>query len=300
MIAVGNYAPVSNVGAAMGQGPSGAIPSDPSLLPPPQEMPADPLMALFALQSKSQLLDVQSGIKDVQTNRKHREKAWKEMKAALAKARRARKKGGRWKTVAKLCSKLGKYGSVVAAIAIAVGTGGVGTPFALAIAGAALSSASLLQSETQFLQRMGMDDSMAGKFEFGLGVGGAVCTGGAGMAASASAAQQASEAAAATDKMDKLVRTTETVQRAATATAGAATAAGGIASFQANQYDADATDHETDALRQRIEDQRLQRMFSEILEQIEEAQESEQRTMASLRGAIDTRDTTPLTIARRV
>ncbi len=296
---VGFYS-VAHVQAQPAAGPAGTTCADPSLLPAPQEMPADPLMALFALQSKSQLLDVQSGIKDVQTNRKLREKAWKEMKAALAKARRARKKGGRWKTVAKLCSKLGKYGSVVAAIAIAVGTGGVGTPFALAIAGAALSSASLLQSETQFLQRMGMDDSMAAKFEFGLALGGAACTAGAGVAASASAAQQTSEAAAATDKMDKFVRTTQTVQRAAMATTGAATAVGGVASFQAKQYDADATDHETDALRQHIEDQRLLRLFSEILEQIEEAQESEQRTMASLRGAIDARDTTPLTIARRV
>jgi hypothetical protein len=238
-------------------------------------------MALLALQTKSRRLQLDSGIKDVLNNKRLRAKAFKEFKEALKKAQKAKKKGGFWKKAAKLCSKLGKYGAVVAAIAIAVGTGGVGAPASLAIVGAALSTASLVQSETHFLQKMGMSDSMASKTEMGMSIGGAICTGGAGAMANSGA-------------------TIEAVQQGVAVSSGAASVAGGAATIQAGRYDAEAKKREADALAARLEQQQLQRLFDQIIDQIESGEESEERTMSSLRGSIQTRDATPLIVAQRV
>jgi hypothetical protein len=281
MMPVSNIQSAAPVTATNMTSAAGAAPADASLLPAPQELPGDPLMALLELQTKSRRLQLDSGMKDIRNNKRLKAKAYKEYKAALKKAHEARKKGGFWKKTAKLCSKLGKYGAVVAAVAIAVGTGGVGTPAALAIAGAALSSASLLQSETQFLQKMGMSDEMASYTEIGLGVGGAICTGGASGMAEADA-------------------TIEAVEQGVAVTSGAANVAGGVATIKAGRYEGEARDREADALSARLEQQQLLRMFNQILDQIEGGEQSEERTMSSLRGAIQTRAATPLIVARRV
>lgn len=271
-------APASGVGQAGVATPSAGAQS---VLPPPQDIPGDPILALLALQSQSSRLQVESGLKDVQNNKLQRKKAYDAYKKALRAARKARKKGGFWKKAAKLCNKLGKYGAVAAAVAIAVGTGGVGAPASLAIAGAALSSASLLQSETQFLQKMGMSDEMAGAFQVGMGVGGMLCTGGAGGLAGAGGTVQA-------------------VGRGAAATSAAATAADGAATYQAGRYEGDARDREADAVAAKIEDQRLQRMFDRILDDIEYNEQSDQQAVDALRGALEKRDATALIVATRV
>ena len=116
---------------------------------------------------------------------------------------------------------------------------------ALAIAGAALSSASLLQSETHFLQQMGMSDDMACKMEIGLGVGAAVCTGGAGTLAEAEG-------------------TLEAAQQGLVITSGAATAAEGASTIQVGRLESDARKAEADALEARLEDERLRRAFDQI------------------------------------
>jgi len=260
---------------------AGAVPADASLLPAPQDLPGDPLMALLALQSKSRQLQLDSGMKDIQNNKRLKAKAYKEFKAALKKAQQAKKKGGFWKKTARFCKKVGKYGAVVAAVAVVAGTGGVGTPAVLAIAGVALSSASLAQGETQFLQKMGMSDDMAAYTEIGLGVGGAVCTGGASAMSGGSTAIEA-------------------VEQGVAVTSGAADVAGGVATIKAGRYEGEARDREADALSARLEQQQLLRMFDQILDQLESGEQSEERAMGSLRGAIETRGATPLIVARRV
>jgi len=251
-----------------------------SLLPLPQELPADPLEALLVMQNKSRSLRLQSGLNDVQHKQRERAEAYRKFKKALKEAQEAKKKGGFWKKTAKLCNKLGKYGSVAAAVAIAVGTGGAGAPASLAIAGAAMSSASLAQSEFNLLEPV-FGEKMAGYMEVGLGLGGMACTGFAsGMAEGGSSI--------------------ETVQRVVAGTSGAATATGGVATIQAGRHDAEALEREADALAARQQEQRLQRLFYQILDQIEGEHESEERCMASLRGAIQAKSATPLIAARRV
>lgn len=251
------------------------------LLPAPLELPSDPLMALLALQSKSRRFQLDSGMKDVQNNKRLRAKAHKEFKRAIKKAQEAKKKGGFWKRASKFCNKLSKYGAVVAAVALAVGSGGAGAPASLAIAGAVLSSASMAQSEYQLLQKMGVSDDLAGKMEMGMALGGAACTGGASVLGSTGS-------------------TLGTVQKAVAITSFSAKMTDAAATTQIGHYDAEAREHESDALFARLQDQQMQRMFDQILAQIEGSEQSEERAMNSLRGAIETRHATPLIVARRV
>lgn len=277
----------SHVGAPVAAGSSLQLAGESTLLPPPEDMSGDPLMALLLLQRHTQKLDTDAGIKDVLNNQRLRKEAWKEYKSAMRKAQQAKKKGGFWRKAAKLCNKLGKYGAVVAAVAIAVGTGGVGAPASLAIVGAVMSSASLVQSETQFLQKMGMSDSLASKVEVGLSVGGAVCSGGAAALGGLSSVNQASEAV-------------EVVQKGAAVTSGAASLTGGVATIQAGRHEGEEREHRADALTQRLEEQRLQRLFSQTLELLQGDQDSDKRAVEALHGAIEARDSTREFIARRV
>lgn len=281
MMPISNIQSTAPVTAMNMTGAAGAVPADASLLPAPQDLPGDPLMALLALQSKSRQLQLDSGMKDIQNNKRLKAKAYKEFKTALKKAQEAKKKGGFWKKTARFCKKVGKYGAVVAAVAVVAGTGGVGTPAVLAIAGVALSSASLAQGETQFLQKMGMSDEMAAYTEIGLGVGGAVCTGGASAMSGGSTAIEA-------------------VEQGVAVTSGAADVAGGVATIKAGRYEGEARDREADALSARLDQQQLLRMFDQILDQLESGEQSEERAIGSLRGAIETRGATPLIVARRV
>ncbi len=252
-----------------------------SLLPEPAALSGDPLMALLILESKSRELQKECDVKDVKYNIKQKKVAFEKFKKALEKARKKKKKGGFWKGVSKFCHKLGKLGSVVAATAVVVGTGGVGAVGVLAIAGMVMSSASVLQDETQFMQKMGMSDSFAATLNLGLTIGGAICSGGAAGAANAGAA-------------------VETVQKGVSLTSSASTMAGGVADIQSGKYEAAALKHEADAKKENLQEQHLMRVFEELLDEIENHAQQEQRAVSRIGEIIQIRDATPLIVARRV
>lgn len=249
-----------------------------SLLPAPQEVGGDSMSAMYALLSKDRQAGLKNKISDLRNAQRLKKKEWEKAKAALRKAARARGKGGFFKKLASKCLKIARYAAVAAAVAFAVGTGGAGVVGALAIAGAVMSCTAMAQSELRILQHMGVSDELAGKVEWGLAAGSAACTLGAG----------AATLFGASANMSSLGSTLGTT---AAGVQGVSTGAAGYLAWQGAEEEGNARDHEADAASARAAEARFERMFMQILSEIEASEESDQRTLGHLRGAIEARDT---------
>ncbi|MEZ4225816.1 MAG: hypothetical protein R3B13_32990 [Polyangiaceae bacterium] len=255
-------------------GSPGALPG--SLLPMP-DMNGDAMSGLYALFSKDHQLGLSSKIKDLRNAQRLKKQQWERAKAALKKAMKARKKGGFFKKLAKTCLKIARYAAVAAAVALAVGTGGAGVVGALAIAGAVMSCTAMAQSEFQILQRLGVSEQWANGIEWGLTIGSAACTLGAGVATLFGASANASALG-------------NTLGTAGACVQGVSTAGAGFATWQASEADSDALHHQANAAKERAEEARLERMLIQIMSEIESSEEADQRTLGHLRGAMEARD----------
>ncbi|MBX3127625.1 MAG: hypothetical protein KF718_12955 [Polyangiaceae bacterium] len=232
---------------------------------------------MYALFSKERQVGLKHQIGELRNAQRLKKGEWQKAKAALNRAMRARKKGGFFKRLAKKCLKVARYAAVAAAVAFAIGTGGAGAVGALAIAGAVLSCTAMAQSEFGILQKMGMSDELAGKVEWGLAAGSAACSLGAGGAALFGAPAKLSAFGSA-------------LGFAAAGVQGVTTAAAGYLAWQAAEEDGNAAVHESDAVAARAEEARFERMFMQIMSEIEASEASDQRTLGHLRGAIEARD----------
>ena len=150
-----------------------------NLLPGPTAdvNPDDALAGFLVLEAMSRGVGLDTAIKNVNELRKQKHAEWEKQKAALMEAMKQKEESSFWGKLGKVCGTLGKIAAVVASVAVAVGTGGAGAPLVLAVAGAALSSAALVQGEFHVLQKLGVSDKVSGYIEIGMTLASVGCAG---------------------------------------------------------------------------------------------------------------------------
>lgn len=258
-----------------------------SVLPPPEM--SDPMAALYAVMLRQRQQTRQGSISQLRGAQHTRRRMIKLRKDEIARAARAARKGKFWKKLAKTCFKLAKYAAVAGSIALAVGTAGAATPVAiLAISGAAMSTAAFVQSETNYLQKMGVSDKWANRIELGLYIGSAACAAGGGVT-------QLFMGGASKMSVGCAI-----AGSSAGGASGLAAAGGGLATWQAGEADADGMDHVAEAVRLQAEDARMQRLLQAILEDIEASEESDQKTMEDVSSTMIGRGEALTMISARV
>lgn len=279
-----------------GRAPVQPTHASPSLLPAPEpSADYDALGEMYALMAQNRRLGMRQAVHDVKGNRIQQDAIRYQAREALERAREEQEDAG---VFGKLGSKLGTVGqiaAVVGAAALIVGTGGAAAPVViLAIAGAAMSTAAFVQSETQFMQEMGMDDKTAFWVQIGLAGGGAVCSGGAGIAAAGGTAASAAQAATTIQKASRVVGA------AASIVHGVAGGTSAYANLRAGLCEADAQDHLADAAKERAAEARLERMLKQLLIALEDSEKSDERALGHLRGAIEAKGAALVMASARV
>jgi hypothetical protein len=267
------------------QGPSS------SLLPDPSASDLDAMSQLFALISDQRRDNLERGKGDVEALRDRKRDLQERMMTALKKAEADEDDAGVFGAFSGKFGTAAQIAAIAGAVALTVGTGGV--VGALAIAGAALSAAAFTQSETRVLQRLGMDDETAGYVEIGLMAGGAACSGGSG-AASLCGAGGAAAAATTVEKAAQIVGA------AASIVAGASSATAAYTGWRAGEAEADALEHGADASDESAKQARLERMLLQLIDEIEDSERSDERTLGHLRGAIEAKGGALLMASARV
>ena len=280
-IHVATIVPAVLVGPAYGDTKPGVPSGQASLLPEPQPLSDDDAMAGFlALESRSRSVSLSRAVRNIGALRQERRVEWEKQKAALCEAAKAHEDSGFWGGIGEICGTIGKVAAVVTSVAAAVTTGGAGLPFALAVAGACLSTAALAQGEFQILQELGVDGKTAGYIELGLVAGGVICTGAAVWMTAPSATQSE--------------RVADTMKKVSTATAGAATITAGVAIGKKYAADAKTEDCYADAAAAHLEETRLDRMLARILDELEESERSYRQTVRAAQGVMEIEDNTVL------
>lgn len=195
-------------------------------------------------------------------------------------------------------AKLGKTLGVVAGIAAIVGsvalavcTYGAGTPFALAVAGAVLSSAAFAEGQAHVCEKLGMSKKNDNYVTLGLSLGSAICSGGAGaMQALAGGAEAASTASAAG----------QGIGDGSTIVSGTTTAARGYTTMRAGEYEAGAERSKADAAAHHAQADAYDRLVKNILRDLQAAEKEDRRQLGELAGVIRTKDATLTTASMRV
>jgi hypothetical protein len=259
----------------------------PSLLPEPQPLSdGDALAGFLALESRARNLSLGRAIRNIEALRQERRVEWEKQKAALLEAARAHEDSGFWGSIGKICGAIGKVAAVVSSAAVAVSTGGAGLPLVLAVAGVCLSTAALAQGEFDILQELGVDAEVSEYIELGLVLGSVVCTAGAAYSGGAETAT----------RFQKIASTAEKVS---TAAAGGATITAGIATCEKFAADADAEDRYADAATAHLNETRLDRMLTRILDDLEDNERQYRQTVRVAKGAMEIEDNTVLLSIRR-
>ncbi len=283
-----NMISVSNTRSA----PAGTanIPTAPaSALPAASPPQPDALECLYAVLAKDRETGVREAGERLKFGQKVRRDAIQRQKEAVEKAMRAQKKGGFWKKLAKTCTHVARAATVVASVAVAVGSAGAATPVAiLAIAGASISAASFAQGELHVLQKLGVDDSWADKIGTGLSVASVVCMiGTLGVGALAS------------DAVEEGSKTVDVVSRAATGVGGASEAVGGVATIETGKFEAEAQEATSDAVQAKLDNKAVDRQILAVLDALEESERSDARAEGVVRATMETKATTLVSASGR-
>ena len=276
---------VETLGLTAQSPPPGSAADVADLLPLPNTSDAqtDALSWLYLFISKQKSLDVSSGKSTIENTQRMRDEAYKQEIEAIKQAVEAAEHSSFWDSVASIALDIGKVAAVVGSIAVAVCTGGAGIVGVIAVAGALLSSAAFVEGEAHVLEKLGVDEGTASWINIGLAIGGAACSGGAGLAGSAgTAAGQAST----------LQKVAMTSGKVASATSGAATVAGGAAKITSKQYAGDQADALADSMEAQMTQQRLQRFLLMMFADMKASQESDDSMLSKLRGAMGTKGET--------
>jgi hypothetical protein len=155
----------------------------------------DPLSMLYLFESKDQALGLQQGTTGIAALQSERHQAIAQEQQAIQNAVDAQKNQSFWDSLASICSEVAKVAAVVASVAAAIATAGAASGLTVAvvvaIAGAGLSSAAFADGELHVLHALGVDDQTVRWVDFGMSIGGAVCSVGAGLLAGGTAASGA-------------------------------------------------------------------------------------------------------------
>ncbi len=145
-----------------------------SLLPSPADIPSDPLLMLSYCESRNGQFATSDGQKAIEGQDKTREKALKDLHAAIQAEVYAAQNKSFWDQLGNVFGEVAKAAAVVASIAAAVATCGAGSPLAaLAVSGAVLSTAGFADGELHVLKQLGVSDQTAGIIDIALSAGGA-------------------------------------------------------------------------------------------------------------------------------
>jgi hypothetical protein len=276
--------------------PTPAASDSARLLPEPAAVPElDALGEMYALMAHNRRLGVRQAANDIEGNKVKQEAVRYQARKALAAALEEQKDAGMFGELGGKLGTVGKVAAVVGAVALVVGTGGAAAPVVvLAIAGATLSTAAVVQSETRFLQKCGVDDKTAFWLELGFAGGGAICSGGAGALAACGTAANAAQTATSLQKGAQMVGA------GAALVGGAAGTASAYAGLRAGLCNADAEEHLADAAKERAAEERLERMVKHLLAALTDSEKSDERALGHLRGAIEAKSSALVLASARV
>jgi hypothetical protein len=293
------HAPPVQPTAALRTSSSGAAAPDanPSLLPEPSEsVQLDAMSELYAAMAAMRRSNAAQGKGNAEGRLEQKKLHRQQAIEALKKAEEDQDSAGLLGGVANKLGTAGKIAAVAGAVAMVVGTGGAGIAV-VAAAGVLLSGAAFVQSETKFLQELGMDNETAMYTELGMLGAGALCSGGAGVAAACEIGTAASTAAATAPAFEKGALV---VGAAASVVAGVTGTVSAYAGWRAGEHQADAEEHMSDAAAEQAKAAQVQRLLLQLIDAMEQSEESDQRTLGHLRGAIDAKGSTPMMASARV
>jgi len=163
-----------------GYGASSTPTSSPPVMPEPQPMSddggGDPMAALYAVLSKQRNNDMASGQANVEHNRELEKAQQAQEEKALQQQEQAQENAAKW----------GIFGKIASVIAIAVSAVAAacscGAASALCVGACALSAMAFAEGETHVLMKLTNNPDVEKAFQFGCGIGAALCSGGAGIA----------------------------------------------------------------------------------------------------------------------
>lgn len=249
-----------NAVAPVRQGPPAVPPPPPAVapadapvlpLPAPGSLPDDPLSFLYLFESRDRQLGVEDGSKKLIALQGERHAELRKEQDAIRQAVDAEQQHGFWDGLGDVFGQIAKVAAVVASVAAAVATAGAAAPLAaIAIGGAVLSSAALVDGELHVLQKLGVDAKTAGIVDMGMSIGGAVSSVGAGIAAGARATSAA----------------TTVLERGGAVVAGLGQVGKGVSTIEAGCAQARDDQAAADQIASRGRSEHLQRMILLLLD----------------------------------
>jgi hypothetical protein len=275
--AVSGTSAIAQASAIPKTSPPGA--DGPALLPPPAELGADPMTMLFLFQSKSQDLQMNASSGEVKGLEAERNNDLNKEQQALANEAKAAKHKSFWDKLGSVCADVAKVAGVVASVAAAVATCGAGTPLAaVAIAGAVMSTAGFLDSETNVLQKLGVSAKLATIVDSALGVGGAICSVGvAGAVGAVNAARVVTTTAAVVSGVGEV---------------GSGVSAIGSGYAQRDEDRADAT-----AVGAEADQNNLERMITRLVQEAKDSDDQTNQILDTIAGTKNIENQTSLAAA---
>lgn len=193
-----------------------------------------------------------------------------------------------WGDLEKGALEVAKWGAVAGSVTLAVGSFGAAAPVAaLAVVGAVMSCAAAADSSFQILEKCGVDKETAMWVDVGLCVGGALASGGAGVAQMLSS------------QSTQLTTAVRAGALIADGTAGGGALVGGAAHIQVAAFERTAKHAEADAMQADLTQERFQRLTERAVEAMRETYESSVRTTQRVAGAINKENSTAVAMMVR-
>jgi hypothetical protein len=155
--------------------------TSPPVMPEPQPLDSvggDPMSMIYALISKQRSNDMKRGEANVSHNRELAKAQLLKEQADFKKQEDDKANAAAWGIFGKIASCVAIAVSAVAAVC------SCGAASALCVGACALSALAFADGETQCLSKLTGDPNASKWFDMGCGIGAALCTGGAGIAAS--------------------------------------------------------------------------------------------------------------------
>lgn len=192
-----------------------------------------------------------------------------------------------WTDLEKGALEVAKWAAVAASVALAVVSCGAAAPLAaLAVVGAVMSCAAAADSTFHILEKCGVDKETAMWIDIGLCVGGAVCSGGSGVAQAIQGGTTATNAAVRSAAIGVDI------------VAGAGTAAGGVAHTQVARFERDAKLAEADTMEAQQQQERIERRIQKLIETIRETLESSDRGVEKVTAMMNQHNATMVAMVR--
>lgn len=195
---------------------------------------------------------------------------------------------GFWTGLEKTALDVGKWAAVAGSVALAVCSCGAAAPIAvLAVCGAVMSCAAAADSQFGLLEKCGVDAKTAGWIDVGLAAGGALCSGGAGVAQALGTSASTGASAG--------VRTVGTATDMASA---GATVAGGVAKIEVAGFDRAAGEAAADVKDAERRTKLIDNLIQAILESTRDKLDQNQKQVTRLDGALADTSAAKLAVVR--